>query len=85
MRPRRSSNRARSSAGNDSLSAATGLAAERGLRRVAHAGEEALATRVSLLARKNGSGMISVPFSTAEEFERLFELMTGKSATDALS
>lgn len=47
--------------------------------------EEALATRVSLLARKNGSGMISVPFSTAEEFERLFELMTGKSATDALS
>ncbi len=47
--------------------------------------EEALATRVSLTTRAGGTGTITLPFSTPGEFERLFELITGKSASDTLS
>lgn len=47
--------------------------------------EEALSTRVTLTARAGGKGVLSIPFANTEEFERLFELITGNSASDALS
>lgn len=47
--------------------------------------EEALATRVTLTTRAGGKGVIAIPFATGEEFERLFEALTGTSATEALS
>ena len=47
--------------------------------------EEALSTRVSLRLQKSGNGTIQIPFSSAEEFERLFAAMTGTEASEALS
>ncbi len=47
--------------------------------------EEALSTRVGLSALTSGKGTISIPFGTLEEFERLFEMLTGRSASDTLS
>jgi len=44
--------------------------------------QEALGTRVKLTVRKEGRGTIEVPFSSNEDFERLFELLTGRDTSD---
>jgi len=44
--------------------------------------QEALGTRVKLTVRKEGHGTIEVPFSSNEDFERLFELLTGRDTSD---
>lgn len=43
----------------------------------------ALATKVAIRANRKGTrGKIEVPFHSAEEFERLFEALTGKEASE---
>lgn len=43
---------------------------------------EALGSRVQLKARRNGSGTVEIPFRSAEDFERVFHLLTGREASD---
>ena len=45
----------------------------------------ALATRVRVLARKDGKGVIEIPYRTAEDFGRVFELITGRDASEVVS
>jgi len=52
-------------------------ALERGL-------EEALSTRVRIEHLRNGKGSITIPFHDSEEFERLYERISGHSTADAL-
>jgi ParB family transcriptional regulator, chromosome partitioning protein len=44
--------------------------------------EESLGTRVAVRAGKGGSGEIRIPFRSGDDFERIFELITGEEATD---
>lgn len=39
----------------------------------------ALGTRVRLKSRKDGSGAIEIPFRSADDFDRLFEALTGQA------
>jgi ParB family chromosome partitioning protein len=56
---------------------------------VVHALEEALrerlATRVLVRLSKQGTGVIEVPFTGSEDFERIFALLTGREASDIVS
>lgn len=42
----------------------------------------ALGTRAVLRVDKNGTGAIEIPFRSVEDFERLFEIITGRDASD---
>lgn len=42
----------------------------------------ALGTRAVLRVDKNGAGAIEIPFRSVEDFERLFEIITGRDASD---
>jgi len=42
----------------------------------------ALGTRVVLRQGRKGKGVIEVPFLSAEDFERVFLLLTGKEASE---
>jgi ParB family transcriptional regulator, chromosome partitioning protein len=44
--------------------------------------QEALGARVRLREGRAGTGVIEVPFNSAEDFHRVFELMTGRDPTD---
>jgi len=44
----------------------------------------ALGARVTVKERKKGSGSVEIPFASAEEFERLFQLLTGESPSSIL-
>jgi ParB family chromosome partitioning protein len=44
----------------------------------------ALGSRVSVRERKKGGGSVEIPFADAEEFERLFKLLTGEAPSSVL-
>lgn len=46
---------------------------------------ERLSTRVQVRGGKKGAGVIEVPFDGAEEFERLFALITGREVADLVN
>ncbi len=45
----------------------------------------ALATKASVRLRRGGSGVIEVPFRNHEDFERVFQLITGREASEVVS
>ena len=45
---------------------------------------EALATRVKLRGVSKGKGVIEVPFHSAEDFERIFALISGREASEVV-
>ena len=45
----------------------------------------ALATRVHVRVRRGGAGVIEIPYRSSEDFERVFELITGRDASEAVS
>ncbi len=44
-----------------------------------------LATKAHVRLRRNGSGVIEVPFRNHEDFERVFHLITGREASEVVS
>lgn len=54
------------------------------VRALEEALRERLATRVQIRGGGQGKGVIEVPFHDAEDFERLFALITGSEASDVL-
>lgn len=44
-----------------------------------------LATKASVRLRRGGSGVIEVPFRNHEDFERVFQLITGREASEVVS
>ncbi len=46
---------------------------------------EALATRVRVRVGKGGEGVIEIPYRTSEDFERVFELITGRDASEVVA
>ncbi len=46
--------------------------------------EEALSTRVRIDRQRNGKGQIQIPFHDDQEFERLFEFISGSTTGEAL-
>jgi ParB family chromosome partitioning protein len=44
-----------------------------------------LSTKVSVQLRRGGSGVIAVPFRGPEDFERVFQLITGREASEIVS
>ena len=46
--------------------------------------EEHLATRVEIKHRRGGKGAIEIKYHSPEDFERLFELITGRDVTEIL-
>ncbi|TVR59627.1 MAG: ParB/RepB/Spo0J family partition protein [Gemmatimonadales bacterium] len=46
--------------------------------------QERLGTRVSLRSNDRGSGEIRIPFRSADDFDRLFQLITGEHPTDVV-
>jgi hypothetical protein len=44
-----------------------------------------LGTEVRIHAGRGKRGRIEIPFLGPEDFERIFELLTGRSATDVVS
>ncbi len=46
--------------------------------------QESLATRVSIRQGRRGQGVIEITFLSAEDFERLFELIAGKEAEEVV-
>jgi ParB family chromosome partitioning protein len=55
-----------------------------GVRALQEALQEALGTRVTLKQSGGTTGRIEIPFSSSEDFERLFELLTGSSTGEVL-
>jgi ParB family transcriptional regulator, chromosome partitioning protein len=44
--------------------------------------QETLGTRVALKAGREGNGEIRIPFRSADDFDRIFEIITGQDPTD---
>lgn len=44
-----------------------------------------LATKVHIRVGRDGKGTIEVPFSSTEDFERVFQLLTGREASEVVS
>ncbi|RMH21455.1 MAG: ParB/RepB/Spo0J family partition protein [Gemmatimonadetes bacterium] len=44
----------------------------------------ALGSRVALRQKRDGTGVIEVPFSSHEDFERVFQAITGRDVTDVV-
>lgn len=55
-----------------------------GERRLEEALQRSLDAHVLVRARAKGGGRIEIPFASHEDFERLFERLTGKPTTDVL-
>lgn len=55
------------------------------VRALEEALRERLDTRVQIRAGKKGTGVIEIPFHSAEDFERLFALMAGREASEIVS
>jgi ParB family chromosome partitioning protein len=54
------------------------------IRALEKALQEELATRVKIRANRRGKGVIEVPFHSTEDFERLFERISGREASDVV-
>lgn len=54
------------------------------VRALEEALREKLSTRVSIRQDKSGKGVIEITYLGADDFERVFELVTGQSATDVV-
>ena len=61
-----------------------GSTADPVLRALEEALREHLSTRVQLRGGAKGKGSIEIPFDTAEEFERVFALITGREASEVV-
>lgn len=54
------------------------------VRALEEALQESLSTRVSIKRSRQGKGMIQITFHGPEDFERVFELVTGKEASEVV-
>ena len=68
--------------GGDSGAPAAARPRDPVMRALEEALRERLATRVQIRAGKKGTGVIEVPYHGAEDFERLFVLITGREASE---
>ena len=46
---------------------------------------EVLATKANVKSAKNGTGVIEIPFHSDEDFERVFQLLTGREVSEVVS
>ena len=46
---------------------------------------EVLATKANVKSAKNGTGVIEIPFHSNEDFERVFQLLTGREVSEVVS
>ncbi len=54
------------------------------VRELEQALQDRLATRVQIRRSRKGSGVVEISFHNAEDFERLFELIAGREASEVL-
>jgi ParB family transcriptional regulator, chromosome partitioning protein len=66
-------------------SRASTRAADPIVRALEEALQEALSTRVSIRKGRKGKGVIEITFHGSEDFERVFELVTGHEASEVVS
>lgn len=69
---------------SQTVPASTPTPPDSGVQELEQTLQERLGTRVSLRSNARGSGEIRIPFRSADDFDRVFQLITGQHPTDVL-